>query len=62
MMLKKLRQVRRLRGYTQEELAIKIGLSQSVFSKKENGLVVFTVQEAFTLSKILECDIDVFYN
>lgn len=60
-MLKELRKVRRLRGFTQEELAIKIGLKQSVFSKKENGHVNFTIEEARRLAEILEADISVFF-
>ncbi len=53
---------RRLRnGFTQQMLADAIDVSLSTYSKKENGINKFTIDEAFKIAKILKCDIkDIF--
>ncbi|MBQ6483084.1 MAG: helix-turn-helix transcriptional regulator [Anaerolineaceae bacterium] len=40
-------------GYTQTQIAERMKLSKSAFSKKMNGIVPFTVDEAMNLADIL---------
>lgn len=59
----KLKRLRLRNGFTQESLANKANIKFSTYVKKENGITKFTVEEAFTISKILGCSVeDIFLN
>lgn len=43
-------------NYTQEYLAIKLGISQNAYSKIELGYTKITIERLFQISEILETD------
>ncbi|MCC0671631.1 helix-turn-helix domain-containing protein [Clostridioides sp. ES-S-0145-01] len=45
-------------GYTQEELAYKIGIAKSTYNLKENGKRNFTEKEMIMISYILKKTLD----
>lgn len=53
----KVKEYRKLKGYTQEELAEKLGIKQNTYSEKENGKRGFNVKELLMLEVILEASI-----
>lgn len=54
-MLLKLRGKRVEKGYTQPEMAAKLGLSYNAYGLKERGYREFTMSEINLLLKILDC-------
>lgn len=46
------------KGYTQEQLAKKIGVNTATYNRKEKGLVDFTLTEIQDLMYYLDCDFD----
>jgi transcriptional regulator with XRE-family HTH domain len=55
--LKNIQAVRRQKGYSQEYVALKMGISQKTYSKIENGIIVLTVRYILLIAAILEVDI-----
>ena len=53
----KVKEYREIKGYTQEEIAGKLGINQNSYSRKENGKRGFTVKELLLLEKILGASI-----
>ena len=56
-MKKKVRKIREIRNYSQEYMAIQLGISQKSYSRLENGqtrLYIYRLQE---IAKILNIDI-----
>ena len=47
---------RRLKGWTQEQLAEKSGVSRSRISKMENGKENFNIESLFLIAQSLESD------
>ena len=47
---------RRLKGWTQEQLAEKSGVSRSRISKMENGKENFNIESLFLIAESLEID------
>lgn len=47
---------RRLKGWTQEQLAEKSGVSRSRISKMENGKENFNIESLFLIAQSLEID------
>ena len=47
---------RRLKGWTQEQLAEKSGVSRSRISKMENGMENFNIESLFLIAQSLEID------
>ena len=47
---------RRLKGWTQEQLAEKSGVSRSRISKMENGKENFNIESSFLIAQSLEID------
>ena len=47
---------RRLKGWTQEQLAVKSGVSRSRISKMENGKENFNIESLFLIAQSLEID------
>ena len=45
------------RGYSQENMAMDLGLSQSQYSRRENGAIEFSLEEIRKICKILDLDI-----
>ncbi len=45
-------------GFTQRELALKLGLSPTGYNQKENGKRQFTLEEFILICKILGADPD----
>ncbi|MFA6085748.1 helix-turn-helix domain-containing protein [Mucilaginibacter sp.] len=43
-------------NYTQEYLAVKLGISQNAYSKIELGYTKITIERLFQISEILETD------
>ena len=54
----KIREYRKLSGYRQEDLAKLLGIKQNTYSKKENGLSRFTVDEITMLKEIFKVTYD----
>ena len=52
----KLMKQRRLKGWTQEQLAEKSGVSRSRISKMENGKENFNIESLFLIAQSLEID------
>ena len=48
---------RRLKGWTQEQLAEKSGVSRSRISKMENGKENFNIESLFLIAQSLEIDL-----
>ena len=57
-MFEKLRQMRKARKITGEEMAKKLGIQKAGYSKKERGSVAFTLQDAKKVSDVLGMSID----
>ncbi len=55
----KIRQQRVAKGFTQDFLAFKLGISQNAYSKIELGLTKITIDRLFIIALILEVDINV---
>lgn len=53
----KVKEYRKKKGYTQKELAEKLGIKQNSYSDKENGKRGFNVKELLLLEKILDASI-----
>lgn len=53
-----LKSLRASRGYTQGEMALKLGISKNAYNRKELGLREFTLSEAKKISDIFQCKID----
>lgn len=54
--IQKLRGVRVSKGYTQEHIARKLGVSTKTYNRKELGLIEFNRREIKKLMDILELD------
>ena len=57
MKLNLIKEARLAKGYSQENVAMDIGLSQSQYSRRENGSIVFSLEEIRMLCYILDLDI-----
>ena len=49
---------RRMRGFSQNEVADRLGISQNGYRKKENGETKFYVDEADKLCAMFRCEYD----
>ena len=54
MQSRELKSLRVLRGLTQKELADKLGMSETSYTKRENGQISFTIDEIKNLKLILQ--------
>ena len=52
-----IRRIRESKGYTQEYLAMKLGISQNAYSKIELGYTKITLERLFHIAKLIETDI-----
>lgn len=52
-----IRRIRESKGYTQEYLAMKLGISQNAYSKIELGYTRITLERLFHISKIIEVEV-----
>lgn len=52
-----IRQIREKKGYTQEYLAMKLGISQNAYSKIELGYTKITLERLFHIAKLIETDV-----
>lgn len=52
----KIRKIRELRGYTEEYLAHRLGMSQNNFSKIELGKVTLSLERIEEIAKVLDID------
>ncbi len=57
-MYEKLKQLRESKGYIIEDLAKVIECSVPNYCKKENGQVVFSVNEALKIADFLDCKVE----
>ena len=61
-----LKSKRALKGFTQKNIAEKLGVSEKTYNHKEQGKVVFKPSEIITTSKVLELTIsdvnEIFFN
>lgn len=53
----KIKEFRKLKGYTQQQLADMLGIERSAYTRKEIGDRRFSIEEAFILEKYLEISI-----
>lgn len=54
----RLKEIRLERGMTQEELAAKLGITQSNLSRMESGEVQMSLSMALAITKECDCTID----
>lgn len=59
MKYEKLIHARKLKGFTQKQLAEKIAMEQTTLSRKERGLSPITEEEWSRIAKILDVHVDV---
>jgi transcriptional regulator with XRE-family HTH domain len=52
-----IKQLRLNKGYSQENMAMDLGLSQSQYSRRENGTIEFSLNEIRKICKILDLDL-----
>lgn len=52
-----IRRIRESKGYTQEYLAMKLGISQNAYSKIELGYTKITLERLFHVARLLETDV-----
>ena len=52
-----IKQLRLSKGYSQENMAMDLGLSQSQYSRRENGTIEFSLNEIRKICKILDLDL-----
>ncbi len=52
-----LRHLRKAKGYTQAELAEKVGLTQSMLARLERGTRALSLPLAMDIAEILECSV-----
>lgn len=52
-----IKEIRLSKGYSQENMAMDLGLSQSQYSRRENGAIEFSLEEIRKICKILNLDI-----
>jgi putative transcriptional regulator len=57
-MFERLRELRKAKGYTCEQMADKLGLKKAAYSKKELGKIKFSLSDAKKVSEILGYSID----
>lgn len=53
-----LREIRKSKGFTQKQIALKMAMEQTTYSKKENGKSPITDEEYKKLSEILETSVE----
>ena len=58
MVFERLKQLRREMGYTQEKVAMLLGVDRRTYSAYENGVNALTAQTLIKLSKIYSASID----
>jgi DNA-binding XRE family transcriptional regulator len=58
MNFKEFKAVRLQKGHTQQSLATVLGLAKSSISKKERGLIKFTVNEIMVLKNLLGLSVE----
>lgn len=51
-----IRRIRESKGYTQEYLAMKLGISQNAYSKIELGYTKITLERLFQIARIIEIE------
>ena len=54
----KLKEIRKSRGFTGEQIAERLGVSQSTISAWETGRTPFSLEQACQLADILRCTLD----
>ncbi|OKS88563.1 helix-turn-helix domain-containing protein [Mucilaginibacter polytrichastri] len=52
-----IRRIREGKGYTQEYLAMKLGISQNAYSKIELGYTKITLERLFQIARIIEIEV-----
>ena len=52
------KKMRRINDYTQEFVASKLGVTQTIYSQKENGKVKFSVVEALKLAELYDTSVE----
>jgi transcriptional regulator with XRE-family HTH domain len=52
-----IKKLRLSKGYSQENMAMDLGLSQSQYSRRENGTIEFSLIEIKKICKILDLDL-----
>jgi transcriptional regulator with XRE-family HTH domain len=52
-----IKKLRLSKGYSQENMAMDLGLSQSQYSRRENGTIEFSLVEIRRICKILDVDL-----
>ena len=58
----KVREYRIIKGYTQSEIAVLLGISQQGYSLKEKGKRDFSIEEVRLLKKILNVSYEQLFN
>ncbi len=60
---KRIKVLRIIKGFTQEDMAAKINMPKSTYIKKENQQTNFYIQEAIELARVLDVDLEtIFFN
>jgi len=58
----RIRKIRVSQGYSQEYMALKMGITLSAYSKLERGMVELTVTRLVQIAEILEFDLSQFFH
>jgi DNA-binding XRE family transcriptional regulator len=61
MLKQKLQQKRKERGFSQEDMAHKLGMEQSQYSRRENGQITISTKEWTSMAKLLDTTIEDIY-
>ena len=56
------KKMRRINDYTQEFVAEKLGVTQTIYSQKETGKVKFSIAEALKLAKLYNTTVEELFN
>lgn len=56
-----IKEYRKNKGFTQSDIANKLGIKQNTYSDKERGKIGFTAKELLILEKLLDASISDFY-
>ncbi|WP_299821009.1 helix-turn-helix transcriptional regulator [uncultured Pontibacter sp.] len=57
MVIKKIRNIRQQKGYSQEYMAHRLNISQNAYSKIERGFTDVTVKRIYEIAEILEISV-----
>lgn len=55
---KRFRQIRKEKGFSQEEIASELGMKQTQYSRYERGATKITLEFAVAFANVMDCSLD----